>query len=52
MLITHNREKLINTIIYFANKVDKCGKVKLFKLCSCYFQKPCRGSKQNPYQRG
>lgn len=32
MLITHNREKLINTIIYFANKVDKCGKVKLFKL--------------------
>lgn len=32
MLITHNREKLINTIIYFANEVDKCGKVKLFKL--------------------
>ena len=32
MLITHNREKLINTIIYFADKVDKCGKVKLFKL--------------------
>lgn len=32
MLITHEREKLINTIIYFANHVNKCGKVKLFKL--------------------
>lgn len=32
MLITHDREKLINTIIYFAIHVKKCGKIKLFKL--------------------
>ncbi|STY93446.1 Panacea domain-containing protein [Moraxella bovis] len=32
MLIIHNREKLINTIIYFATNVEKCGKIKLFKL--------------------
>lgn len=32
MLITHEREKLLNTIIYFATHVNKCGKVKLFKL--------------------
>lgn len=32
MLITHNREKLLNTIIYFAKNTEKCGKTKLFKL--------------------
>lgn len=32
MLITHNREKLINTILYFSENTDYCGKIKLFKL--------------------
>lgn len=32
MLITHNREKLINAIIYFSGKLPSCGKTKLFKL--------------------
>lgn len=32
MLITHNREKLLNTIIFFAQNTEKCGKTKLFKL--------------------
>lgn len=32
MLITHERKKLINSILYFSEHVDKCGKVKLFKL--------------------
>lgn len=32
MLMTHEREKLINTIIYFAQNTQKCGKIKLFKL--------------------
>lgn len=32
MLIVHNREKLINTIIYLSTNVEKCGKIKLFKL--------------------
>lgn len=32
MIITHNREKLINTIIYFAKHTKKCGKTKLMKL--------------------
>ena len=32
MLITHGREKLINSIIFFAENVKFCGKVKLFKL--------------------
>ncbi len=32
MIISHNREKLINSIIYFAKNTQKCGKTKLFKL--------------------
>lgn len=32
MLITHEREKLINTLIYFSQNTKFCGKVKLFKL--------------------
>ena len=32
MIITHNREKLINAIIYFAKKTKHCGKTKLLKL--------------------
>lgn len=32
MLISRNREKLINAIIYFASHTQHCGKVKLFKL--------------------
>lgn len=32
MLIEHNREKLINAIIYFLGKTKFCGKTKLFKL--------------------
>lgn len=32
MIITHNREKLINAIIYFARKTEYCGKTKLLKL--------------------
>jgi uncharacterized phage-associated protein len=32
MVITHNREKLINAIIYFANNTKYCGKTKLMKL--------------------
>jgi uncharacterized phage-associated protein len=32
MLTNHNREKLINAIIYFAKNTNKCGKTKLFKL--------------------
>ncbi|KAF0241453.1 MAG: hypothetical protein FD167_4007 [bacterium] len=32
MLINHNREKLKNAILYFATKVNNCGKVKLCKL--------------------
>lgn len=32
MLIEHNREKLINAIIYFFGKAKFCGKTKLFKL--------------------
>lgn len=32
MLITHEREKLINTIIYFSQNTKCCGKTKLFKL--------------------
>ena len=31
-LITHQREKLINVMVYFAQNTQKCGKVKLFKL--------------------
>ena len=32
MIITHNREKLINAIIYFAKHTKYCGKTKLLKL--------------------
>jgi uncharacterized phage-associated protein len=32
MLISRNREKLINTIVYFAANARHCGKVTLFKL--------------------
>ena len=32
MLITHEREKLINAIVYFLKNTKHCGKTKLFKL--------------------
>ncbi len=32
MLITHEREKLINAIVYFARHTQHLGKIKLFKL--------------------
>lgn len=32
MLISHNREKLLNAIIYFSKHTNNCGKTKLFKL--------------------
>ena len=32
MLISRNREKLINAIVYFASNTQHCGKVKLFKM--------------------
>ncbi len=32
MLISHDREKLINAIIFFVQNTEKCGKIKLFKL--------------------
>jgi uncharacterized phage-associated protein len=32
LLITHEREKLINAIIFFANNTKHLGKIKLFKL--------------------
>ncbi|HBP5254230.1 TPA: Panacea domain-containing protein [Pseudomonas aeruginosa] len=32
MLITHEREKLIQAIIFFVQNTRNCGKVKLFKL--------------------
>lgn len=32
MLITHEREKLIEAVIYFAQNTKFCGKVKMFKL--------------------
>lgn len=32
MLISHEREKLIQTVIYFAQNTKFCGKTKLFKL--------------------
>jgi len=32
LLINHQREKLINVMVYFAQNTQKCGKVKLFKL--------------------
>ncbi|MGL6222011.1 MAG: Panacea domain-containing protein [Steroidobacteraceae bacterium] len=32
MLISRNRQKLIQSAVYFASNTDGCGKVKLFKL--------------------
>jgi uncharacterized phage-associated protein len=32
MLISRNREKLINVVVYFASNTQHCGKVKLFQL--------------------
>lgn len=32
MITTHNREKLINAILFFAEKTKFCGKIKLMKL--------------------
>jgi uncharacterized phage-associated protein len=32
MLITYNREKLLNAIVYFSKNTSLCGIVKLFKL--------------------
>lgn len=32
MLVSHDREKMINAIIYFANHTRHLGKIKLFKL--------------------
>lgn len=32
MPISYNREKLLNSIIYFANNTKSCGKTKLYKL--------------------
>lgn len=32
MLISHNRQKLIQAAVYFASHTEGCGKVKLFKL--------------------
>ncbi|MDT0596110.1 Panacea domain-containing protein [Glaciecola petra] len=32
MLINHEREKLINLIIFLSNNTNNCGKIKLFKL--------------------
>jgi uncharacterized phage-associated protein len=32
MLINHNREKLLNALIYFSKNTRVCGKTKLFKL--------------------
>jgi uncharacterized phage-associated protein len=32
MLISHNRDKLINAAIYFADNTQHCGKIKLIKL--------------------
>jgi uncharacterized phage-associated protein len=34
MIITHQREKLINIIIYFAKNTKCCGKIKILKLLS------------------
>jgi hypothetical protein len=32
MLITHERDKLVNAILYFAHETKHFGKIKLFKL--------------------
>lgn len=32
MIVSHNREKLLNAIIYFAANTRHCGKIKLIKL--------------------
>lgn len=33
MLVSHEREKMINAIVDFANHTRHLGKIKLFKLC-------------------
>lgn len=32
MIVSHSREKLVNAIVFFADRTSQCGKVKLFKL--------------------
>jgi uncharacterized phage-associated protein len=32
MFVTHQREKLIQAMVYFATNTQNCGKIKLFKL--------------------
>src|SRR4030067_464284 len=32
ILINHNREKLLNALVYFSRNTRSCGKTKLFKL--------------------
>ena len=32
LLINHNREKLLNSVVYFSKNTRFCGKIKLFKL--------------------
>ncbi|MBS3918077.1 MAG: SocA family protein [Deltaproteobacteria bacterium] len=32
ILINHNREKLLNALVYFSKNTNLCGKTKLFKL--------------------
>src|SRR4030043_1584900 len=32
ILISHNREKLLNALVYFSRNTRSCGKTKLFKL--------------------
>jgi len=32
ILINHNREKLLNALVYFSKNTKSCGKTKLFKL--------------------
>ena len=34
MIISHDREKLINAILYFAKNTNYCGKIKILKLLS------------------
>ena len=34
MIKTHEREKLINTIVFFAANTGHCGKIKLIRLSS------------------
>jgi uncharacterized phage-associated protein len=32
MIVSHEREKLINAVVFFAQNTNFCGKIKLFKL--------------------